>query len=51
MEVVLNCDSRNASFCGHHGFVLAADRAPGSQLLMVRPALTVRRERARQAQR
>jgi len=51
VEVVLNCDSRNASFYGHHGFVLAADRAPGSQLLMVRPALTVRRERARQAQR
>lgn len=51
IEVVLNCDSRNASFYGHHGFLLAADRAPGSQLLMVRPALTVRRERVREAQR
>lgn len=50
-EVVLNCDSRNVSFYRHHGFRLAADRAHGSQLLLVRPALTLRRDLAWQAQR
>lgn len=50
-EVVLNCDSRNVSFYRHHGFQVAAARGASSQLLMARPALTVRRQRAREVQR
>ena len=50
-EVVLNCDSRNRSFYSHHGFVLAAERGPGGQLLMIRPARTARGSQSRPGQR
>ena len=50
-EVVLNCDSRNLSFYRHQGFLLAAERGAGGQLLMIRPARTARRSRPGPGQR